>query len=294
LLTWAFFLAEIAGRDAFLPTAAHAADEDVRATSHAIGDSAPVVNALPNAIDVSSADVPQPGDEQLATVMARLTPSHWSNSLAEPNDGNAGDADTEGQGHGGGGIGQASDAEAAIDADASFGGKTLRLGMEQPLDGDSLGHLDFDGLHSLELGVGDLGLLPDVGDLLGGLGDAVSSTTNTLFSTLNSALAPVVSIIGLGGDAEPSGSVASPGMLDFGQGAPSAPDDLIAHGNYTDYGIALNLGPVDALLNPAHADASDATPVSALLDHVLHDSDSGSDALHLDQALIRIAGDALS
>ena len=53
-LTWAFVLAEMAGRDGILPASAHAGDEALGRTDHASSATAPIANNLPN-ISVSTA-----------------------------------------------------------------------------------------------------------------------------------------------------------------------------------------------------------------------------------------------
>ena len=82
-LTWAFVLSEMAGRDGWLPTAAHAGEEDLGRSGHAGSDTAPIVNNLPT-ISVSTAtEGPEPITYQHAATMPAYAPTGLSSELAE-------------------------------------------------------------------------------------------------------------------------------------------------------------------------------------------------------------------
>jgi methylaspartate ammonia-lyase len=126
---------------------------------------------------------------------------------------------------------------------------------------------------------------------------AVAATTGSLLATLQ----PALSIVGLHHDAPGSSfALGSNGQLDFGQ-APAGVHELDnVTGGYTNYGIALNT----SIGNIVHASSDMAVHADAIstsmLDNFSLDHQSGSalhmtsDALHLDQALLRLASDVLS
>ncbi len=173
------------------------------------------------------------------------------------------------------------------------------------LAGDALDlglHIDLgDAAHTLLGGLADgLGNLPLIGGLPEDAGSTPASTTGNLLSTLG----PVVSLAGIDGD--PSGAhasdVGSPGQLNFADSSsPAASHELATpSGGYTNYGIALNLGASDIAHGSAEAAVhADALSVSALdslpTDHLPGgDLNVPSDALHLDQSLLRTASDILA
>jgi hypothetical protein len=302
-LTWAFVLAEIAGRDALLPAAAHAGDEAVGNVPHAGADTAPIANHLPDVNVATATESPDPITYQHAATMPEYVAAPLASELAEAKTVPVAELGPElsAGGHGGGGGGV---------ADAGAGGEgQVHLGLAQPLaalgqDGGLLDlglHLDLgDLLHDvLGTATDGLGGLPLVGGLLHGVGDAVGGT----LGNVSSALEPVVSLVGIGhDDASGYGSdLGLPGQLLFGpsEGA-SGPSELVSPvGNYTTYGIALSIGgsagssSADAALN---ADASDGIGLDMpAIDHLSGaDLHVGSDALHLDQAILRTAADTLA
>ena len=82
-LTWAFVLSEMAGRDGWLPTAAHAGEEDLGRSGHAGSDTAPIANSLPT-ISVSTAtEGPEPITYQHAATMPAYAPTGLSSELAD-------------------------------------------------------------------------------------------------------------------------------------------------------------------------------------------------------------------
>ena len=150
-------------------------------------------------------------------------------------------------------------------------------------------------MHGLLGGVADgLGNLPLVGDLLDNVGSSVASTAGNLLSMLE----PVVSLVGVNGDDFGSGT-AAPGQLSFGDGGGTTAHELATPGGgYTTYGIALNLGAGDAASASASGDV-DAGALGSVLDSFAdHLSgshfDASSDALHLDQSVLRTASDILA
>ncbi len=81
-LTWAFFLAEMVGRDAFLPTAAHAADGEGDQAGHHPSDTAPLANNLPNIEVSTAAESPGPITYQHAAPMPAYAADSPSGELA--------------------------------------------------------------------------------------------------------------------------------------------------------------------------------------------------------------------
>jgi hypothetical protein len=299
-LTWAFILGEMAGRDGLLPTAAHAAADDLGRASHAGSETASIANNLPN-ISVSTAtEGPEPITYQHAPTIPAYAPTALSSELGEAKIAPAVDVlAAHGQGAaGGGGHGFADDGMHA--GEATFAAGALAEGpfaafdlAGQPLD---LGlHIDLsDTTYGLLGGIADgLGKVPLVGGLLAG--DTLASTTSDLLATAE----PVVSLFGFhGGNVGTSSSIGSPGQLSFADGtAPAASHELAAPGGgYTNYGIALNLGDSDV----AHGSAEGAVHADALGTSMLDSSPmdhlpvSEADALHLDQSALRTASDILA
>jgi hypothetical protein len=166
-------------------------------------------------------------------------------------------------------------------------GELLDLGMTLDV-GDTLQNL---------LGrVGDgLDGLPLVGGVLESVVDTLSTTTGTLLS----ASSPATSLLGLSdGHEDAAGTgIGSPGHISFAFGTPSEPSALTtAAGGYTGYGISLNLGrQASDFGNDAGIEGSPAASGLDLLDHLPGvDHGSSSDALHLDQSLLRTASDVLA
>ena len=289
--------AAVSATRAPLPNAAHAAEEDLGRSGHAGSDTAPIVNNLPT-ISVSTAtEGPESITYQYAATMPAYAPTGLSSELAEAKIAPAVESTASGHAAGGGGGGHAGDA--ATDADAT--GAHVSLGDAPFLAfGQDGGPLDLglrldlgDTVHGLLGGVADgLGNLPLVGDLIDNVGSGVASTAGNLLSTLE----PVVSLVGFNGDAFGSGT-AAPGQLSFADGGGTTAHELATPGGgYTTYGIALNLGAGDAASASASGDV-DGGPLAVLdsfADHLSGHLDASSDALHLDQSVLRTASDILA
>ena len=280
-LTWAFVLSEVAGRDGLWPTAAHAAEDDAGRLSHAGSDTAPLVNNLPT-ISVSTAiEGPEPITYQHAATLPAYAPTGPSSELAEAKIAPAAESNSSGQAGGGGHAGNAAtDADAAGGAHLSLGdGPFLAFGHDgSPLD---LGlHLDLsDTVHGL------LGVADGLGDLID-VGSGVASAAGNL-----SMLGPVVSLVSANSDDFGSGATAAPGQLSFGDGGGAGAHELATPGGgYTTYGIALNLGAGDAA-SGSESEVDAGQLAGGVLDSF---SDASSDALHLDQSVLRTASDILA
>ena len=300
-LTWAFILSEMAAREGLLPTAAHAGEEDVGRTSQTGSDAAPIINNLPN-IDVSTAtEGPEAITDQQAPTLPSSASTQLSSELGEAKFAPGADV-PQGQGAGGGGgAGYHADAgpgEGAVDATGTHlllgEGQLFAIANDgQPLDLGLHFHLS-DAVQGLLGGVAEtLDGLPLVGSALGEVGGTLASTTGN-----------PLSLVGISGDDADSPSysndVGMPGQLNFSDSEASAqPHELAApNGGYTTYGIALNLGSADTPVSGAaavHADALGPSVLGNLIDHLPNSHlDSSSDALHLDQAVLRTATDILA
>ena len=163
-------------------------------------------------------------------------------------------------------------------------GELLDLGLSLDMNDTAQGLLG---------GVSDvLSSLPLIGSLLGNLGDTLASSLP--------ALSPATSLIGLDGghdDAQGAG-VGSPGQINFSFGAPSDSPALVSDsGGYTNYGIALSFSGSDAGASASEGSA-DGDLTSGLdawaLNHLAGIDHSTSDALHIDQAVMRTASDILA
>ena len=297
-LTWAFVLGEMAGRDGLLPTAAHAGDDDLGRVSHPGSDTAPIVNTLPN-INVSTAtDAPEPVTYQHAPSMPSYMSTQLSSELGAAKI--TTDTDEVGHGQGGGWVGGAdSHADAASASDG-----TIDTGSHLPLgDGPFLAFAHDGAPLDLGLHLDPSGLLGDVVDGLGSLplvGGPLEDVGNTLASTTGNLLS-LVGLSGGGAGALSYGNdVGTPGQIAFADSVdPVAAHELATPSGYTTYGIALNLGP--SVASPAsgeaaaHADSLDASGLDNQEGHLTgNDLDTSSDALHLDQSLLRIASDVLA
>ena len=297
-LTWAFVLGEMAGRDGLLPTAAHAAEDDLGRVSHPGSGTAPVANTLPN-ISVSTAtEGPEPITYQHAPTLPSYAPTQLSSELGEAKITAGADELAHGQGTGGGGGGGAdSHADVAQSEGTLDAGPHLSIG-----DGPFLAFAHDGQPLDLGLHLDPSGLLGDVADRLGGLplvGGLLEDVGNTLTSTTGNLL----SLVGLsGGDAGAhsyGNDVGTPGLLAFADSADPAPShELATLSGYTTYGIALNLGASDltpASGGPVHTDGLNASLLDSLTDHLPGGHLSvPSDALHLDQSLLRTASDILA
>ena len=293
-LTWAFVLAEMAGRDGILPASAHAGDEALGRTDHASSATAPIANNLPN-ISVSTAtEAPELITYQHAPTLPAYAATPLSSELGEAKIAPIADGFAHGGGAvGGGGFGHPMSADdASLASEASDGafvafnpsGELLDLGLSLDMNDTAQGLLG---------GVSDvLSSLPLIGSLLGNLGDTLASSLP--------ALSPATSLIGLDGghdDAQGAG-VGSPGQINFSFGAPSDSPALVSDsGGYTNYGIALSFGGSDAGASPSEGSA-DSDLTSGLdawaLNHLAGIDHSTSDALHIDQAVMRTASDILA
>ncbi len=290
-LTWAFVLAEMAGRDGLLPAAAHAGEEPLAASGLGSDTAAPIANNLPN-ISVSTAtESPEPITYQHAPTMPEYASTQLSTELGAAKIAPATDTLTPDVGVGGGGGHGFATADAS--ADAAAPGEPLLVAFNPAGEMLDLG-LNFDlsdTAHNLLGGLADgLGSLPLVGGLLEDVGHTLAGTAGGLLSSLE----PVVSLVGIDSGSAPASSLdlGSPGMLSF-DGAPAAHHELATPGGgYTTYGIALNIGGSD----PGHAAIDDALTTSGLdslaFDHFDHGA--SSDALHLDQAVLKTASDILA
>lgn len=313
-LTWAFVLAEMAGRDAFLPTAAHAGDGETGHAGHHASDAAPFANNLPN-IDVSTAaESPEPITYQHAAPMpvyaTEALPSELAAAKEIPAAGLGPEPYMASYGGGGGGSGEAASASGAAELHADPLAHTLEPVPDQPLslatgkEGSlvELGlHVDLGGtVHDILGGVtSTLGSLPLLGETLGDVGNVLATTTSNLLS----ALAPVVSLVGLGdsGSHQFGSALGLPGQLQFAATSDaSGPSELLSlHGNYTSYGIALSIGVHDGVAagdTASHADAPDLVALDVHIGDDLHGAGIhvGSDALHLDQTILKTAADVLA
>ena len=293
-LTWAFVLAEMAGRDGILPTSAHAGDEVLARPDHGSGATAPIANNLPN-ISVSTAtEAPEPITYQHAPTMPAYAPTPLSSELGEAKIEPIADGVAHGGAAGGGGSGHPMSADdASLTSEASDGAFVAFSASGEPLD---LGlSLDLnDTAQGLLGGIPDaLSSLPLVGGLLGNLGDTLANSADHLLP----ALSPATSLIGLDGGHEGAG-VGSPGHINFSFGAPSDSLALVSDsGGYTNYGIALSLGGADTSASAGEAPV-DSDLTSGLdawaFNHLPGADHSTSDALHIDQALMRTASDILA
>lgn len=309
-LTWAFVLAEMAGRDAFLPGSAQASEAETGPGDHHPPAAAPIANSLPN-VDVSSdAESPAPITYQHAGPMPAYTSDATASELSAAKTIPAADLGPEmhlaSQGAGG-----AAPPFGTSEANGSVShGETSSM-LDQPIvaaighDGSviDLGlHFDLgDTAQSLIAGVADtLGNLPLLGDTLEGLGSALAKTAGSLLS----AIEPVVSLVGSGNDdASQFGSdLGLPGQLIFAPaGNGSGPDELAyPQGGYTTYGIALSIGADhDGSAPDATSPQSNAATEAAIDIHFADDLSGaglhvGADALHLDQTILRTAADVLT
>lgn len=299
-LTWAFVLGEMAGRDGLLPTAAHAGDDDLGRVSHPGSGTAPIANTLPN-IDVSTAaEGLEPITYQHAPTMPSSGPTQLSSELGAAKI--ATDTDEVGHSQGGGG-GWVGGADSHADA-ASASDGTIDTGSHLPLgDGPFLAFTHDGAPLDLGLHLDPSGLLGDVVDGLGSsllVGGRLEDVGNTLASTTGN----LPSLVGLsaGGAGAPSygNDVGTPGQIAFADSVDPVPaHELATPSGYTMYGVALNVGP--SVASPAsgeaaaHADSLDASGLDNQQGYLTgSDLDTSSDALHLDQSLLRIASDVLA
>jgi hypothetical protein len=292
-LTWAFVLAEMAGRDGLPPTAAHAADENMDQGSHGGSTSASSVNNLPTVPVSTGSDGPAPVPAQQAASAAPLpNPTAHADDLTEAKI--ALGADELGHGGVGVGVGAGYSESAQHHALSSFAdGDGVQLALGEIMAFDKFGvPLDLGLNLDLDLGRTLQTVLDNVSNGLEGL-----PLVGGLLDSFGSALNPVTSLVGLGSSHDEYGMGAS-GQIHFAQSAPSASDLLNAGGGHTNYGIALNLG--EAGIGLGSASGHDAATGASVLDPLSDDRLLGidlhtvSDALHVDQAVLRTAADILA
>ena len=293
-LTWAFVLAEMTGREGLLPTSAHAGDEALGRADHASGAAAPIANNLPNISISTATEAAEPITYQHAPTMPAYAPTPLSSELGEAKIAPIADGFAQGgSAAGGGSVGHPMSADdASLTSEASDGAFVAFSASGEPLD---LGlSLDMNDSAQGLLGISDvLSSLPLVGGLLGNLGDTLANATDQLLP----AMSPATSLIGLGGGHEGAG-VGSPGQINFSFGTPSDSAALVSEsGGYTNYGIALSLGGSDAGTSASEApvDSDLASGLDAwAFNHLPGVDHSTSDALHIDQAVMRTASDILA
>jgi len=257
------------------------------------------VNNLPNVSVSTAAEGPDGVDYQHASLAQLPSPTGLSSELAEakiaPDSDvlSQGGAAGSGESHGGGSV---SVSEGATDASGhiSLGAPDLAA-LNLTAETFSVGlHIDLG--NTAHVVLGGLDNLTLVGGLLEDVGNALTSTTGNLVSSVE----PVVSLVE--GAPFSHADFGSPGQLSFADDAPSAASHELAtpSGGYTEYGIALNLGASDI----AHSSGEAAVHADGLgvgvLDHVPTDHLPGgdfnipSDALHLDHSVLRTASDILA
>jgi len=301
-LTWAFVLAEMAGRDGYLPTAARAAEEDAGGSSHVSNGSEPTANNLPNLGVNTSGDAPEPITYQEAAAAPPLPPptalaSNFAEAYSDTSSAAAHGGDIVAPGGGGVAYGSSDSpanhsgqAGSPADTSLSMDGSAVELIDCGPLDiGLHLG-IDLGGaVQGLLGGLADgAANLPVVGLVLEGVGNTLTNAADGLLPVLQ----PIVSLTGDGHQDAHDLDLGLPGRLDISDGPSAAPNDLAASGGgYTDYGIALN---IDAD-NTSHSPGLMATDVEAGSFDLLHvDPGSISDAFNDDHSIIRSAADTLT
>jgi hypothetical protein len=284
-LTWSFFLAELAGREGILAPGAHAAESDSARPVGRPGEDGAAADNLPvNAIDTDAEEpinvVSPQGPMIVNPPPAELSGEAGDAEIPDPEEGTA-QRLSEGSGGGGGG-------ESAPATDA--GGQQISLALGQPLEA---GDIDLkltsgviDGLDNLVPGV-ELDV-PLIANLL-------SSTTNGVAAIADGALSTLSTVLSIGGlgDSHEGGDDAtvSGGHLNFEDAqSASEPEAVPSQGGYTEYGIALNLSFSDSE-STAEASDGDAAPSSP---DDAPPVDVPSDALHADEAVLRIGGDTLA
>ena len=299
-LTWAFVLGEMAGRDGFLPTSAHAAEADATHDGHSGSGSTPIANALPNIDVTTQSESPEPITYQHAAPMPAYSADTTASALTDAKEIPTAELGAQlhlgAGGGGGGGSGGASSAEAGTSDAVGHDqvGLTLGDGM-QSLD---IGlHLNAgDALHDL-LGLvpNTLGGLPIVGDTIEVIGGTLTSTVDGVLSTLQ----PLVSLVGVGDDNHGSfgHNLGLPGQLLFSTASDtSLPSEFVSpHGGYTTYGMSLSLGTDNSDASSADTSANpDAHGIMIDLQLSHAGDDAHSDALHLDQTVLKTAADILA
>jgi hypothetical protein len=193
------------------------------------------------------------------------------------------------EGSGGGVSGDIDRTMSSAPADAGDSQTSLALG--QPLE---MGDVDLklasgvlDGLDNLLPGVEIE--VPLIADLLSSVTDSAAAITNGALS----GLSPILSIGGLGDSygGDNDGAMGSGGHLNFEDAPmPSDPEAVPSQSGYTEYGIALNLSFSDS---ESTAESGDGGSGPSSFDDAPA-VDVPSDALHADEAVLRIAGDTLA
>jgi hypothetical protein len=309
-LTWAFVLAEMASRDAFLPNSAHAMDDDTGRTHPGPGDGAPIANHLPDVSISTSGESPDSNPTHKAALMAEYAPTTIASELAAvkaiPVEDHGAQPIVSHGGGGGGGVSSHADGDASTAHGDDVSGEPLSASIGHdglPLDlglNLTVGDIQIDAGHVLD------GLLDSVGDTLGNLplvGGLLHSVENISSDVAPSLLGPVVSLVGLGsysGDQHShSSDTGLPGQLHFAEtGNSHAATDLSTPtGSYTSYGIAISTGNSFSTMTVEGGlhDAGDASVLDAYLpDHLVGTDHGASETLAFDQAALRTAPDALA
>lgn len=261
-LTWAFFLADMIGRDGVTPASAHVSAPDETTPEHGTSDVAPVANDL--------ADRPMTGLGDQGEPTATVSPGYTFHLPAPGGDA----APLDVRDPGGDGTSAASTAtQHPVDGGGAVATGIATAATDAPhqagsdaAEPASLFHATIapDGLLH---GVADaLGELPLVGSLLGDTVHTVASSVESLVGGLGGLLAT------RGPDAPADPALASGGSIAFEPASSTAQaHELETPHGFTDYGIALELGlPVSSVLNSAPSPTTDVASLSP--DH---------DAVHL-------------
>jgi len=304
-LTWAFVLAEMASRDAFLPNSAHAMDDDTGRTHPGSGDGAPIANNLPDVSISTTGERPDSDPAHKAALMAEYAPATVASELAAVKaipveDLGAQQIASHGGGGGGGGSSHADGDASTAHGDDAFAGESVSASIGHdglPLDlglNLTVGDIQIDAGHVLD------GLLDSVGDTLGNLplvGGLLHSVENISSDIAPSLLGPVVSLVGLGAHSGDQHSGSSdtglPGQLHFAEtGNSHAATDLSTPtGSYTSYGIAMS---TDNAISTTTVEGDASVLDAHLPDHLVGTDHGAAEALAFDQAALRTAPDVLA
>jgi hypothetical protein len=279
-LTWAFFFAEVFGRDGIEPASAHAAEADELRPSHASSDDAPVANNLADRPMTGIVDDGEPTTPVSTDYSFNPQPSGRYDTSLDTGDTGTQDAPV---------VNTVAHQPISVGDGATFDGPSAEVDampMADPIEPAPLIHLTIapDGLLH---GVADtLGDLPLVGNLLGDTVHLVASTVEGVLGGLGGLLSPHAS------DAGEETLVASGGYIAFEPGAAAAPfHELETPQGFTLYGIELSL-PGGSALSHAPSPASDFASESPDYDaaHLSVSSDHASP----DDIGQRAAADALA
>lgn len=241
-LTWAFFLADLFGRDGVMPASAHASAHDETTPAHGTSDVAPIANDLADRPMTGLGDQSEPTTVSPGYTLHLQAPGGDAAPLDIRDLGGEGASAARTATHhpiDGGSAVATVISSAATDATHPAGTETA----EPP----SLLHATIapDGL--LDGVAHTLGELPLVGSLLGDTVHMVTSSVESLVGGLGGLLSP------RGTDAAGDAAIASGGSIAFEPASSTAsPYELETPHGFTDYGIALELGlPGNSVLNTA-------------------------------------------